>query len=300
MLFRSHMMPEMDGIDTTVAIRALEGEYYANVPIIALTANAISGVREMFKAEGLNDYLAKPIEISKLNAIINQWIPKEKQFKVKATESSFDENEAEIEFDIYGVNAPVGIKYAGGSVDTYHQILKTYVADGEKHCVQIAESFDKADYKLFTIYAHALKSASANIGAEELSREAAELEFAGKNNDIDYIRENFTEFMNELSSIVLNIKTYLQSCEASEDVPVISDTLGDLVHLKEKAIEIEHAIENVDFDAVEIILDELFEYKWDESIFELLNRIKTGISMFDYDDVESALHVLLDEADDSW
>ena len=78
LVFMDHMMPGKDGIDTTREIRSLTGDYYAALPIIALTANAISGVREMFLSEGLNDFIAKPIETQKLHSILVQWLPPEK------------------------------------------------------------------------------------------------------------------------------------------------------------------------------------------------------------------------------
>jgi CheY-like chemotaxis protein len=73
-IFMDHMMPEMDGIECTRAIRALEGEYARTVPIVALTANALAGNRELFLANGMNDALAKPIDIEKLFAILKRWL----------------------------------------------------------------------------------------------------------------------------------------------------------------------------------------------------------------------------------
>ena len=74
-IFMDHMMPDMDGVETTHIIRDMEGEYYKSVPIIALTANAISGIKEMFLQEGMNDFIAKPINIKELSEKILQWLP---------------------------------------------------------------------------------------------------------------------------------------------------------------------------------------------------------------------------------
>jgi len=74
-LFMDHMMPEMDGVEATKLIR----ETHTNLPIIALTANAVSGVREMFLANGFNDFLSKPIDTVELNVILEKWLPREKQ-----------------------------------------------------------------------------------------------------------------------------------------------------------------------------------------------------------------------------
>jgi signal transduction histidine kinase/ActR/RegA family two-component response regulator len=80
-IFMDHKMPGMDGIETTLKIRSMGNEdpYYKEVPVIALTANAVLGTEEMFIENGFNDFLSKPIDTVKLNAVLERWIPKEKQ-----------------------------------------------------------------------------------------------------------------------------------------------------------------------------------------------------------------------------
>jgi len=80
-VFMDHMMPELDGIETTRIIRKIPGEYFANLPIIALTANAVSGMRNTFLQNGMNDLLTKPIELPKLNEILDRWLPGNKKSK---------------------------------------------------------------------------------------------------------------------------------------------------------------------------------------------------------------------------
>ncbi|MDE6579945.1 MAG: response regulator, partial [Ruminiclostridium sp.] len=87
LIFMDHMMPEVDGVQTTHIIRRLMPDY-ANVPIIALTANAIAGTREMFIAEGMNDFVAKPIDIKDINAKLKKWLPQEKIIPISAEEAA--------------------------------------------------------------------------------------------------------------------------------------------------------------------------------------------------------------------
>ncbi len=77
-IFMDHMMPDLDGVETTKLIRAQENGNCRTVPIVALTANAISGVKEMFIDNGMNDFLSKPLELSELEAILVKWLAKEK------------------------------------------------------------------------------------------------------------------------------------------------------------------------------------------------------------------------------
>jgi len=76
-VFMDHMMPEMDGVETAKEIRKL-GQSYEQLPIVALTANAVSGMREMFIANGFNDFVSKPIRFQELNEVVKKWIPSEK------------------------------------------------------------------------------------------------------------------------------------------------------------------------------------------------------------------------------
>ena len=71
------MMPEMDGVEATKEIRGMDDRYYKNVPIIALTANAVNGVRDMYIEAGFDDFIAKPIELSALDRVLKMWLPKE-------------------------------------------------------------------------------------------------------------------------------------------------------------------------------------------------------------------------------
>ncbi|MDR1580043.1 MAG: response regulator [Synergistaceae bacterium] len=84
LIFMDHMMPGMDGIETTCAIRSLESGRN-KIPIVALTANAVSGMKEMFLENGFNDFLSKPIEIPRLYKLVEKWVPEEKRVRAEAT-----------------------------------------------------------------------------------------------------------------------------------------------------------------------------------------------------------------------
>lgn len=75
LIFMDHMMPGMDGVEATHIIRGMDGEYFKNVPVIALTANAVTGAREMFLKEGFQDFVTKPIEMNAMERVLRKWIP---------------------------------------------------------------------------------------------------------------------------------------------------------------------------------------------------------------------------------
>jgi len=84
LIFMDHLMPGMDGVEATGLIRKLgaEDRYFAEIPIVALTANAVSGMREFFMGNGFNDFMSKPVDVAKLNSVLETWIPKEKRIKL--------------------------------------------------------------------------------------------------------------------------------------------------------------------------------------------------------------------------
>ncbi|MDR1510884.1 MAG: response regulator, partial [Synergistaceae bacterium] len=216
MILMDHMMPGMDGIEATKRIRELGGERFAKLPIIALTANAISGMREKFLQSGFDDYLAKPIEISKLNDVMERWIPGGKRVKSVRYEPK---GGAEPPVEIGGVDTARGMAMTGGTREGYLKVLRLYVKDAAERLVFLREFEEKmrglpphgsplsgsppddSSLSLFVTQAHALKSASASIGAAEISRDAAALETAGKNRDMETIASELGAFCDGLASL---------------------------------------------------------------------------------------------------
>ena len=280
LVFMDHMMPDMDGIDTTVAIRNM-GEKYTSLPIIALTANATGGVKEMFKAEGLNDFLAKPIEMSKLNAALKKWIPENKQRKKEAIAAPKMDSVA-----IPGLDTRSGIRNSGGIRHQYHEILASYAADSSNRLNALATYHKEGDIKALTICIHALKSSSANIGAEEISVMAAELEAAGTIGDSSYIDANLRRFLDSLSLLLDNISSYLTTLPKENAIP---GKKANMVFLHKALAEIGLSLEHHDVDTAESVLKELYGYQWDEEVFAGISQIKNHLDIFDYDGVKTAI-----------
>ena len=282
-IFMDHMMPDMDGIDTTVAIRNM-GEKYASLPIVALTANAIGGMRDMFKAEGLNDFLPKPIEMSKLDSILKKWLPKDKQ-QVRAIEVVTDE----VQFEIPGIDTHKGIQNSGGKLDDYNDILTIYTSDCESRLAEMARYYHVGDTRNLAICVHAIKSASANVGADDLSDMAAELETACKVDDIVYIDANLRRFTDSLGALLTDLRVYLNGISKKD---VDCSKVADPGFLKSALDKITAHMDGLDIDAAEQVLVELYAYHWDDDIFEYIAKINHSIGVFDYDGIEAAVNDL--------
>ncbi len=275
LVFMDHMMPEMDGIDATVAIRKLEGDYYQQLPIIALTANALVGAKELFVKEGMNDFLAKPIEVEKLHEILQKWLPKEKQACVIIQEKSVKEHNISIE----GLDTNYGLSMIGGELRDYNDVLNAFFIDG-LHKIEKISSIDlEKDLDNYRIEIHALKSAAASIGAKDISHEAKLLEEAAMKQDFNYLSMNAKEFISQFSKVLYAIRGYLsQQNQESKEGRAEGDTALLLANFK----KIEEALSTLDIDLFEEALESCKDYTWRGSIEDILNNINELVEAFEY------------------
>lgn len=187
-ILMDHMMPKMDGITAAGKIRELgrdkeERYYYATVPIVALTANALSGMREMYLDAGMQDFVSKPVQGKTLEAVLRKWIPKEKIFENKKDET---EEKAAVQTDweisIAGLDIAAARMYFPRE-DMYRDTLRTFAAMLPENTAKIEASYRSEDLKEYTVTVHGLKSSAKIIGAMEISEMAGKLEEAGRQGD---------------------------------------------------------------------------------------------------------------------
>ncbi len=273
LIFMDHMMPEVDGVETTKIIRELIPEA-ADTPIIALTANAMEGVKEMFISAGMNDYVAKPIDIRNLVSKIKQWLPEEKIIQSDAIYESYDKNMSEYE----GLDYKKALK-ALGSAELYSTIVREYYRTGDDRYNEIKILFDNEDWYDYTIKVHALKSNSKQIGAYELGELAQKIEKAAQNKDYDTIYENNDKLLNEFRKILDTLSKYFASDkEISENLGEITDDVLDTI-LEELLI----ACDKLDMDNMEVCKERLKKYSYEEETKVVIGEIFDAIDNIDID-----------------
>lgn len=215
-VFLDHMMPEMDGVETLHKLRQKPGMYYQSLPVIAFTANAIGGAREMFISEGFNDFIAKPIELSVLERILRRYLPSQMQIPVEedeeadgrmtaagknveeTTAAKSAENMTDADGRLHLARAGIDIEQAlayCGDEEGFREIVAIFHAEGQKRRDNLARYFKEQDWKNYVICVHALKGNAKGIGADKLSEMAKKLEMAGKENRIEYILEQHEAMM---------------------------------------------------------------------------------------------------------
>jgi len=292
-IFMDHMMPGMDGLEATNIIRGLddENEYYKNVPIVALTANAIVGVKEMFLLNGLNDFLAKPIDTSKLNSILEKWIPHKKRRKDDESTAGLITAAKPIsanEIKMEGVDVKAGITMTGGTVNHYLKTLTFFCKDGEDMIREIHECMVERDLQRYTTFIHAIKSVTATIGAKDISSAAYELENAGKSKDIDFILNNTDQFLEHYNNLIKNINHTLEEIAVNDKKTESKMSAG---FLKSELLKLKSMLEDMNIGEINDVINRLELYNWDKKINDMIYMISENIVLFEY---EAAI-ALIDE-----
>ena len=181
LIFMDHMMPDMDGVEATRRIREMgkKDPYFAVVPILALTANAMKGVKEYFLANGFNDFLSKPVELPALDAILQAWLPQDKQEPVEATGQRTPEPPPPELTGLPGVDAQRGMGYCGTAA-LYRKTLLLFRDQLPGRGERLRTTLEAGDWAGYTVEVHALKSAARWVGAMDLGAQAEALELAAK------------------------------------------------------------------------------------------------------------------------
>ena len=291
-VFMDHRMPGMDGMEATQYIRAMgkEDPYFREVPIIALTANAVIGTREMFLENGFNDFLSKPIDTVKLNAILGRWIPPEKKKATTKSGGTPERSGEEALIKVEGIDTAKGIMYSGGNRDLYTETLGLYCKEGLEKIKELNECLESGNLALYTVHVHAMKSASANIGAAELSELAKALEAAGDRKDLNFIREHNGNFVKELETLVGNIRAALAAMKgeaADKKDPREAEKLRAGLESLRKALT------ELDAGAINALIDELQRYSHVEGAGSVLSDISDRILVAEYDEAVNLIDSLL-------
>lgn len=282
-IFMDHMMPELDGVETTHIIRRFHTEY-DDVPIIALTANAVDGTREMFLREGMNDFVAKPIELRTLISKVKTWLPVEKIQKGNdfLTTAQSQENMKEIAVGDLDTKSAVRLL---GNEKLFWTVLKDYYKIIDKKSKHIEELMEKEDWAGYTIEVHALKSASKQIGAVSLSEKAAAMERAGNARNVAQIRQCTEEMLQQYRAYIPVLEPFFH--EEIENGIVKKEISEE--ELRELFAEMRDALENLDSDSMDSVIHTMEQYHYAEGQKEVFEKLKNSVDEIDVETCEELI-----------
>ena len=221
-IFMDHMMAGMDGVEAMKKIRTDVKGLNHDIPIVALTANAMSSAKQMFIAEGFDGFVSKPIEIEELERTMKRVLPAdlisfESEEGLDTINESTEKSEtdsadasAEIEESSdsikdklarLGIDIETGLMYCGGDTDLYDELILQFAEEASDKRKKLRAFYNDKDMKNYEIIIHAAKSTSKMIGAGELSDDAMKLEHAAHDFDMNYIDENHSRVIDDYKKI---------------------------------------------------------------------------------------------------
>ncbi len=279
-----HRMPGMDGIETLQKIKGLVHDAdFPNrtTPVIALTANAISGAREEYMAAGFDDYLTKPINSHQLETMLQNYLP---AAKIRPA-GILPQPQADQELPLWLKEVPcldlaAGIQHCGSSA-AYLDALAVFAQSIDSGSTEIQRFYDTQDWKNYTTKVHALKSTARVVGASELSEKARRLEDAGNNGYCDEIRANTGPLLELYRSYATSLAPLLpQEKAAHEKAPISTSELAE-------AWEALHEIAvSFDYDNLTYMLDELSNYQLPDADAQRLAAARRAAAIPDWDELQ--------------
>ncbi len=226
-IFMDHMMSGMDGVEAMKRIRTDVSGLNGSVPVVALTANAMSSAKQMFLAEGFDGFVSKPVEIDELERVLKQVLPKSFISFVDADgalEAAEEEPEVPVirpseekdfisELRKSGIDTDAGLKYCVGDKEFYKSLLLQFASEAPDKIASMKNYYQIRDWHNYEILVHALKSTSKMIGVSGLSDKAKALEKAAKENDEGFILANHETMIKDYGKITAEVRDMLMSEE---------------------------------------------------------------------------------------
>lgn len=278
-----HMMPGMDGVETCKRIRAS----YPDLPVYALTANATVG-EDYYVANGFNGYLAKPIDSKTLEKTIIRHLPKEIMMKPDAGEvfeelTDMPENMKWI-YDVETISVEDGIKNSGG-IAAFIFSLQLFLETLEGNTKVIKNALEEGDLMLYTIKVHALKTSCRIIGDLKLSKLCEQLEDAGHKENVAFIQEHTQEMLakyGEYEETLAPISD-LNKVDESQKEPIPRE------ELKEAYDALKEVVPMMDYDSVEMILEQVGAYRLPPEDLERMDNLNKLLKQFEWEAMEEIL-----------
>lgn len=294
LIFLDHMMPKKDGIETLVEMKADPENMNLLTPVIAFSANAVSGMKERFADAGFSDFVSKPIDIAKLEEVLTTFLPREKIINVyedptdshtvadtAALSQDTAEQQNDGKFSVKGLDMEKALYYSGESYDVLKSVLEVFESDGMTKKEKLPKYIEENDFESYRIDIHAIKSLCKGIGAEELSEKARLLEFACRDGDHEYVLNNHLEAETEFSELLQNISECLAGLKEQKTAKKTESS--SVFAPREQLICISALLKEFEEDLAAKLLEDLDGREMDEELQNVVSEVKHKLSLFDYD-----------------
>lgn len=286
-IFMDHMMPMMDGIEAAEIIRKDCGENGTAPAMIALTANAMEGMREQFLNHGFQDFIAKPLDRRELGQLLMRWIPEECRQAAGHPESVNNGALDPDAFPIEGIDLEAASRYYAGDEAGFANLLELYHIDGQRKSKLLSE-LARSDVERYCVEVHGLKSASANIGAMEVSDLARAQENAASKGDVEFINRQLPTLLEAYETLLMNIGLFLDRRRQNDPQEETRPSLP--VHaLRERVGAALHELENFRSQECAGMVEDILHHALPRDTADSLKEIQGQLKLFEDDNAEALL-----------
>lgn len=267
LVFMDHMMPVMDGVEATKTIRELEGSYYADLPIVALSANATAEAKELFMKEQMSDFIAKPIRMKEITECLLRWLPDEvlkykDDVESETTSSESVDNGLPV---IAGLNVEEGMNNCG-SMELFYDLLNTFYKLIDSKSEKVEQCLSEGLIRDYTIEVHALKSMARMIGALELSEQFYQMEMLGNAGAKEEIEKQTPE-------VLVHYRSYKELLKDHVKTDVEEKTAVSYEQVEETLTRLHDAMDSFDLDAADEAMKDLEGYDLSEDIRTMVDKL---------------------------
>ena len=296
LIFMDQMMPELDGVETTKRLRRLPDAYCRTVPVIALTANAFSEVREELQQAGMNDYLAKPVEAKDLYRCVLKWIPRKliivSQEQQKPGGSPAAAGSGKVQGSstlpqLPGINPADGIRYTG-SEKMWLKLLGDFYKLIDSKAKKLENCVEDGLIRDYTIEVHALKNTARMIGAARLSEHFFQMEKCGKAGEVETIRQETPGLIRELKSYKEILRPFGEKNDRNKREVPVSEWIAQLKVMRD-------AMERFSLDTVDETMQQLEQYRVPEQCSESMEILRAAVADVKMKDVMDAAERMIAE-----
>lgn len=290
LVLMDHMMPVMDGIEATKAIRALPEPQYQNLPVIALTANAMVNAQKEFANAGMNGFVAKPIDFQMICNQLRKWLPKdmvheltrEEAEKILSDETDTTDSITDTSTGSSAEN-PAGFRFENGlpycgSEEALKQIIQIFYNTIDSKSKKIEQCLKEQLIKDYTIEVHALKSSALLIGAPGLSEAAKELEMYGNAQNLAALEEKTGPMLAMYRSLKSLLRPYVEDNESSKKEVSSDDWITVLEQMHQ-------CVEQFDMDGVDHAMETMDTFQTPDKLKDLMEQLRVCVADVEMEEI---------------
>jgi len=287
-------MPVMDGYAATEEIRKIP--QFDDLPIIAMTASAMTQDKEKAKQTGMNDHVSKPIVIDELFSTLVKWIKSTASEAGRTEEKpvvSASANTPELT-NMSGISVDIGLARVGGNKNLYNKLLAKFLNEYPDTTDKIRDSLKADDMELAQRLAHTVKGVSGNLGFDDLQPAAEAVEYTVKNGNLTGIDELLRSFESELGAVIQKLQEFFNVNNDQENAEV-TRTAGDIQELHGLLANLKPLVQKRKPRPCKEMMQEIKSKSWPKKFQADVSRLDKLVSKYKFKDALSVLDSLFKE-----